>query len=148
MNTETENGTQVTLEQWMPEACPKQTVGHSAHHAKISVLPEREQDWTEIDQDLYKKFLESWKNKKKKTDLNGLSMRMLRECFLATEDSTICQSSLKWTGLGTISNGRISTANGSCHKTGSAFILSDILEDTVPKKYFLSREQLEKIVFQ
>ena len=56
MNTETENGTQVTLEQWMPEACPKQTVGHSAHHAKISALPERERDWTEIDQVLYENF--------------------------------------------------------------------------------------------
>ena len=107
MNTETENGTQVTLEQWMPGACPKQTVGHSAHPAKISVLPEREQDLTETDRALYEKFLDCWKNKKKKTDLNGLSMRMLRECFLATEDSTICQSSLKWTDSGTISNGRI-----------------------------------------
>lgn len=66
MNTETENGTQVTLEQWMPGACPKQTVGHSVRHARISVLPEREQDWTETDQALYKKFLDCWKNKKKK----------------------------------------------------------------------------------
>ena len=116
--------------------------------AKTSALQENEQDWTETDQALYEKFLDSWKNKKKKTDLNGLSMKMLRECFLQTEDLTIYQSSLKWTDLGTISNGRISTQNGSSLKTGSAYTLSDILEDSVPQKYFLSWEQMEKIVFQ
>lgn len=143
-----ENGMQMTLEMWMPEACPKQTVGASARHVRTSQWPESEQDWTETDQVLYGKFLDSWKNKKGKTDLNGLSMKMLRECFLQTEDSTIYQSSLKWTDLGTISNGRISTQNGSSLKTGSAYTLSDILEDSVDEKYYLSREQTEKIVFQ
>ena len=147
MNTETVNGIQMTLEMLMPEACPQQTVGALERHAKTSQLQENGQDWTETDRVLYEKFLGSWKNKKSKTDLNGLSMRMLRECFLQTEDSTICQSSLKWTDLGTISNGRISTQNGSFHKTGSAYTLSDILEDSVEQKYFLSREQMEKIVF-
>ncbi len=146
IDTEMENGTQMTLGQWMPEACPKQIAGVLEHPVRISVLLERERDWTEIDQALYEKFLDCWKNKKKKTDLNGLSMRMLRECFLATEDSTIYQSSLKWTDLGTIVNGRISIANGLFHKTGSAYTLSDILEDSVPEKYFLSWEQMEKIV--
>ena len=142
-----ESGTQMTLEQWMPEACPKQIVGVLEHHVKILALQEKELDWTETDRALYEKFLDCWKNKKKKTDLNGLSMKMLREYFLATEDSTICQSSLKWTNLGMISNGKILTVNGSSPKTGSAFTLSDILEDTVPGKYFLSREQMEKILF-
>ena len=147
MNTEMVNGIQMTLEQWMLEACPKQTVGALERLARISPLQENGQDWTVTDQALYEKFLDSWKNKKNKTDLNGLSMRMLRECFLQTEDSTICQSSLKWTDLGTILNDRISTQNGSFHKTGSAYTLSDILEDSVEQKYFLSREQIEKIVF-
>ena len=142
-----ENGTQMTLEMWMPKACPWLTAGASERLAKISALPESGQDLTETDRALYEKFLDCWKNKKKKTDLNGLSMKMLRECFLATEDSTICQSSLKWTGLGMISNGRISTQNGSSLKTGSAYTLSDILEDSVGEKYYLSREQKEKIVF-
>ena len=143
MNTEMGNGIQMTLEMWMPEACPRQTVGALEHHVRTFLSQENGQDWTETDQALYAKFLDSWKNKKSKTGLNGLSMKMLRECFLATEDSTICQSSLKWTDLGTISNGRISTQNGSFPKTGSAYTLSDILEDTVDEKYFLSREQME-----
>ncbi len=133
------NGMQMTLEEYAPKIFRQQIVGRSEHHVRTFLLPENGQDWTETDQALYAKFLDSWKNKKGKTDLNGLSMKMLRECFLATEDSTICQSSLKWTGLGTISNGRILTQNGSFHKTGSAYTLSDILEDTVDEKYFLSR---------
>ena len=44
MNTETENGTQMTLEQWLPQACPQQTVGVSGSHARTSALPENRQD--------------------------------------------------------------------------------------------------------
>ena len=135
------------LNQSEPNNYQKQNVGDSERLAKISVLPDCVKDYPETDQVLYEKFLDCWKNKKKKTDLNGLSMKMLRECFLQTKDSTICQSSLNWTGLGMIVNGRILTQNGSFLKTGSAYTLSDILEDSVPEKYFLSREQMEKIVF-
>ena len=147
MNIEMENGTQMTLEMWTPEDCPKQIDGYSVHRARTSQSPENEQDWTETDRALYEKFLDSWKNRKSKTDLNGLSMKMLRECFLATKDSTICQSYLKWTDSGTISNVRISTQNGSFHKTGSAYTLLDILEDSADETYFLSQEQMGKIVF-
>ena len=49
---------------------------------------------------------------------------------------------------GTMQNGRFSTVNTSeCRKTGSAVILSDILETAVPQKYFLSKEQTKRIVF-
>ena len=50
-------------------------------------------------------------------------------------------------GGGMILNGRISTLHGLNLKIGSAYTLSDILDDTVDEKYFLSREQMEKIVF-
>ena len=141
------NGMQMTSETLNQETCQQPIAGALARHAKISPWPENEKDSTETDRALYEKFLDSWKNKKSKTDPNGLSMKMLRECFLATEDSTIYQSSLKWTDLGTISNGKISTANGSFPKTESAYTLLDILEDSVQEKYFLSRGQVEKIVF-
>lgn len=50
-------------------------------------------------------------------------------------------------GGGTTLNGKISIAHGSSRKTGSAYTLLDIIEDTVPRKYFLSKEQMEKIIF-
>lgn len=50
---------------------------------------------------------------------------------------------------GTMQNGKCSTLKTlECHRTGKGASLSDILEDEVPQKYFLSREQTEKIVFQ
>lgn len=143
-----DNGMQMILEEYMPETFQKQIAGASGLHAKISQLPENEQGLMETDQVLYERFLDSWKNKKSKTDLNGLSMKMLKECFLATKDSTIYQSSLNWTDLGTMQNGRLSTVNGGFHKIESGFTLSDILEEEVPQKYFLSKEQVEKIAFQ
>ena len=129
------NGTPETSELYQEPIYHKQTVGVSEHHVKTSLSQENGQDWTETDRALYEKFLDSWKNKKSKADLNGLSMKMLRECFLATEDSTICQSSLKWTDLGMIVNGRILIQNGSYHKTGSAYTLSDI-KKAVEKEIF------------
>lgn len=50
---------------------------------------------------------------------------------------------------GTMRNGKCSTLRTSeFHKTEKGASLSDILENEVPQKYFLSREQTEKIVFQ
>ena len=46
-------------------------------------------------------------------------------------------------------NGRLSILKTSeCRKIGKGVSLSDILEDEVPKEYFLSAEQLKRIVFQ
>lgn len=46
-------------------------------------------------------------------------------------------------------NGRCSTPKISeCHRTGKDVLLSDILEVEAPQKYFLSKEQTEKIVFR
>ena len=57
--------------------------------------------------------------------------------------------SLSWMKLGTMQNGKFSTLKIlESRKTGSGCLLSDILEDEVPEKYFLSREQVQKIVFQ
>ena len=45
-------------------------------------------------------------------------------------------------------NGRFSILNISeCHRTGNAVLLSDILEEEVEQKFFLSKEQTERIVF-
>lgn len=50
---------------------------------------------------------------------------------------------------GTMQNGRLSILKTSeCRKIGKGVSLSDILETEVPKEYFLSAEQLKRIVFQ
>lgn len=42
MNIKTENGMQVTLDQWMPEACPEQTAGALGSPDRTFPLPETE----------------------------------------------------------------------------------------------------------
>lgn len=149
MNIETVNGTQMTLEMWMPELFPKPTVGVSAHLARISVLPEKEQALTETDHPSLEKYLELSGKKGNKIDPNGLSMKTLRECFHQIGGVTSCQYSWKWTNWGTTQNGRFSTQKiGECRKIGSECILSDILEPKADGKYFLSAQQTEKIVFK
>ena len=49
---------------------------------------------------------------------------------------------------GTMQSGRLSTLPITSRKTEKEFSLSDILEGEVPQKYFLSKEQTEKIVFK
>ena len=49
---------------------------------------------------------------------------------------------------GTMRNGKFSILSTSeSPKTGSAVLLSDILEVEVPQKYFLSKEQTQRIIF-
>ena len=63
-------------------------------------------------------------------------------------ERTSLNFSLRWTKAGTMQNGRLSTLPITSHKTEKEFSLSDILEGEVPQKYFLSKEQTEKIVFK
>lgn len=140
-------GTDKTYEQLNLGMFLEPTSGVSEHLAKTSALQDKELDLKEIEAHSLDKYLDLSMKSLKKCDPNGLSMRTLRECFLATEDSTISQFSVKWTDLGMTANGRISTQNGSFHRAGRGSILLDILEPEVDQKYFLSKEQMEKIVF-
>lgn len=60
---------------------------------------------------------------------------------------TFEQSSPHWMSWGMMSNGRCLTVKISkCRKTVKEFLLSDILEDTVPDSYFLSEEKTAQLV--
>lgn len=143
-----ESGIQLTLEMCMPELCPWLTVGASAHPAKTSQWQDTEKDLKETEVPSFEKYFESLGKRGKKIDPNGSSTKMLRECFQATEDLTSLPFSLKWIGGGTTQNGFYSTLNITEYpRTGRECILSDILEVEVPQKYFLSKEQTERIVF-
>lgn len=121
----------------------------SAHPVKTLALQENEQDLTATEVPSFVRYFDLCGKKGKKISLNGLSMRTLRECYQATEDLTSLPFCLKWTNWGTIANGLLSTASITEYpRTGKECTLSDILEPKVSEKYFLSAEQMEKIVFQ
>ena len=83
MNTETENGTALTFDRSGQAMFPELTAGASAHLVRISALQGNEQDLTETDQALSERCSAFLANLKKKTDPNGLSTKMLRECCQA-----------------------------------------------------------------
>lgn len=116
--------------------------------AKISLSQEGEPVSKETEAVSSEKYLESLPRSGKRINLNGSSMKMLRECLAAIKDLTSFPYSLNLTGGGTTLNGSYSTLNCTEYlKTESESILSDILEAEVPEKYFLSAQQMERIVF-
>lgn len=146
-NTETENGIELISDRYGQMMFQGLTAGVSAHLAKISALQESEKDLTETEAALLERF-SGFAGKKGKISPNGLSTKMLRECLAATEALTSLQFSLKWESWGMISNGNCSTQKTSDYRrTGSECTLSDILEQRVESKYFLSLEQMKKIIF-
>ena len=144
-----ENGTQMTFEECMPETFQKPTVGVSDSHAKISQSQESKPDFKETVQACFSELCTLSGNSKKKINPLTFSLRTLKICLVLMEDGISPDCSLKWSREGMMQNGRCSTPKISeCHKTGKDVLLSDILEAEAPQKYFLSREQTEKIVFK
>ena len=144
-----ENGMQMTFEECMPETYPKQIVGASDSHARTSRLQESNSDFKEIVQACFSELCILSDSSKKKINPLTFSLRTLKICLVLMEDGISPDCSLKWIGGGTMRNGKCSTPEISeCRRTENGVSLSDILEAGVPQKYFLSKEQVEKIVFR
>ena len=140
---------QMTLEECTPEIFQKPTDGASDFHAKISQSQESKPDFKETVQACFSELCTLSDSSKKKIDPLTFSLRTLKICLVLMEDGISPDCSLKWSSGGMMRNGRCSTPKISeCHKTGKDVSLSDILEGEVPQKYFLSKEQTEKIVFR
>lgn len=96
MNTEMENGTQMTLEECVPMIFPKQTVGASDSHAKTSQLQESNLDFKETVQACFSELCTLSDSSKKKINPLTFSLRTLRICLALMEDGISPDCSLKW----------------------------------------------------
>lgn len=96
MNTETENGTQMTLEECVPMIFRKQTVGVSDSHAKTSQLQENNLDFKETVQACFSELCTLSDSSKKKINPLTFSLRTLRICLVLMEDGISLDCSLKW----------------------------------------------------
>lgn len=96
MNTEMENGTQMTLEECVPMISQKQTVGASDSLAKISQLPENNLDFKETVQACFSELCTLSDSSKKKINPLTFSLRTLRICLVLMEDGISPGCSLKW----------------------------------------------------
>lgn len=96
MNTEMENGTQMTLEECVPMISQKQTVGASDSHAKTSQSQENNLDFKETVQACFLELCTLSDSSKKKINPLTFSLRTLRICLVLMEDGISPGYSLKW----------------------------------------------------
>ena len=82
----------------------------------------------------------------KKRFLKLYSLKTLKTCYQLMVDGDLPGCKLSWTKQGMTLNGQLSTLLKSSLRTGKESTLSDILEEQVPQKYFLSSEKAKKIV--
>ena len=142
------NGTAVTLDDCEQMTFPELMCGALDSLAKTSVLQESKKDLQETEADFFTQLLNFSKIQKKKIDPQSYSLKMLKIYYLSIEDSTFSPFSLLWMKQGMMRNGRLSTLPITFRRTENVYSLLDILEDEVDEKYFLSKSQTEKIVFQ
>ncbi len=78
---------------------------------------------------------------------DGLSLKMLRDCFQWAEQGILPKFSVSWPHWGMVSNMRFSTPEHlECLSIGKESILSEILQPEVPEKYYLSEQQTQKLL--
>lgn len=68
------------------------------------------------------------------------SLRTSKDCLTTKEGLRSRQSSEPWMNSGMMWNGKCLTLKTTFHRTGSEYSLSDILEENVPEKFFLSKK--------
>lgn len=91
---------QMMLEKLEAGTCRKPICGHLAFPAKMSQSPENKKELSEEqDLDSFMRLCASL-TKRKKINPSGLSARMLKICYLLTEDEDSLKFSLKWGGRG------------------------------------------------
>ena len=80
-------------------------------------------------------------------DLHFCCLKMFPDCFRTTTAGRLRPSSVRWMNWGTMSRGKCLTARISeSPSPARECILSDILEENVPAKYFLSQAQMERLL--
>lgn len=143
-----ENGMQGTFERFEQITFPGLTAGVSDSLVRTSALPENSWDSAEKEAACFSQLCELYKTQKKKIDPHTYLLRTLKTYLVLMEERTSLNFSLRWTKLGMIQNGRFSIPLISeCRKTGNGCSLWDIIEENAEPKYFLSMEQIEKIMW-
>lgn len=147
MSIEMGNGLQMTFEEYMPEIFLMQTAGASDSPVKTSALAENLPDLREIVQACSSELCTLLDSSKMRKNPVFYSSKMLEICLVLGTAGISRDYSLKWTSAGMMRNGRFSTLNTSeFRRTENDALLSDILEDEVDEKYFLSLKGMESLI--
>ena len=125
-------------------SCPPSTSSERVFHAKVSQLLESGSDLQTIQEELSSmKLPESLK----RNGLHFFFWKMSPVCFRMTQAGHLKPSSPRLANWGMVSNGVCITAQISEFPIkDEGCILSQVLEDEVPEKYFLSPAAMRKIL--
>ena len=130
----------------VPAAYQLSIFGQGDFLARTLLCQERDVGYTELELDCFLNSLDYCGNAAV-INPDGLSLKMLKDCFQWAEHGTLPRFSLSWPHWGMVLNMRFSTpARLESLKTGKGYTLSEILQDAVPEKYYLSEQQTERLL--
>lgn len=113
--------------------------------ARHSLSPENGKD-LQMPEELCSLRLPDWLQT---NDLRISSLKMFPDCFRMTKGGHFTPSSVRYLNWGTVWNGKCLTARISeCPNPENGCILSDILIEDVPEKYYLSQKQMERLLYK
>lgn len=139
------NFTLMTQEKSYPNSYPISTLLPADFPVSPSQSQEREKDLTIQEERCFLRLLELFPLK----NLSISSSKMFPVCLTMTQGKHLKQSSIHWMNWGMMCAGRYLTAKISEYPNHEIECsLSDILEDNVPEKYYLSRKQAEKLLYK
>ena len=135
----------MTQEKLYPNSYPILTLLPADFLAKASQSQEQEKDLTIQEERCFLKLQELLPLK----NLSISSSKMFPVCLTTTQAKHLKQSSIHWMNWGMMYVGRYLTAKISEYRNHEIeCTLSDIIEDNVPAKYYLSRKQAEKLLYK
>ena len=135
----------MTQEKSYPNSYPISTLLPADFLAKASQSQEQEKDLTIQGERCFLKVQELLPLK----NLSISSSKMFPVCLTTTKAGHLKQSFVHWTNWGMMYAGRYLTAKISEYRNHEIeCTLSDIIEDNVPAKYYLSRKQAEKLLYK
>ena len=135
----------MTQEKLYPNSYPISTFWSEDSPVSPSQSREQEKDLTIQEERCFLKLQELLPLK----NLSISSSKMFPVCLTTTQAKHLKQSSIHWMNWGMMYVGRYLTAKISEYRNHEIeCTLSDIIEDNVPAKYYLSRKQAEKLLYK
>lgn len=141
------NGTQMMWELLNQEQSQTQIVGVSDFLAKTLVSQGCSEDSLGIDHHSFSELCIFLENSGKEIDPNTCSLKMLKTLLVFTPALISEGYSLPWMRGGMMQNGELSTQKTMTFpKTGRECSLSDVLEEEVSERYFLSEQATKRLL--
>ena len=130
----------------MPKAYQMSIFGQADSLARMSQWRGKGEDYTENELACFLSLFDSSENEVT-INPDGLSLKMLRESFPLAEAGILPLFYVNWPHWGTVWNTRLSIPKTTVYpKAESVCTLSEILQEEVPEKYFLSEVQARQLL--